>query len=197
MAILKKREPSPELQPQPPKLRLYRNDSVEFEDSPGLLRDSGFGGSVLGDLIYPDVVSRQACFWGGLVFGLIGALESFYPGIAGLASASRYHSLFYLMAGGMLILPAIMLPPRQLNRVSTFMGVALAAVAFFGFLMGSPPQQAPEADRFHWAAVPGLLELGTKDHILLGVVGLLLMLVSVRSEHKREERGRYLDMSFK
>lgn len=158
-----------------PKLRLYRNDFPELENTPTLLR---FPGAVLGDLIFPDVLARQACFWGGLVFGVVGALESFYPGISGPASLSRYHGFFYLLAGALLTLPALMLPPRRLQSVSTFFGFALAAIAFFGFLLGAG---TGNTDRFYWAALPGTLEFGTKDHILLGSVGLLLMLASVRT----------------
>lgn len=195
MAIPKKRENRTPAPAERPPLRLYRNDSVEFEDTPPLLRELPFVGPVLGDFIYPDVIARQACFWGGLVFGLIGAIESFYPGVAGVASASRYHGLFYLCAGAALGLPALMLPPRPLTRVSAWLGALLAALAFVGFFLGTPPDLAPESDRFHWAALPGRLEFGTKDHILLGAVGLLLMLVSAR--RRKERPGRLLDMSFK
>ena len=192
MATMRKRAYQPSHQPR---LRIYRNDSVEFEDQAPLLREAAPLRPVLGDLIYPDVVARQVCFWGGLVFGLIGAMESFYPGVAGVALASRYHSFFYLAAGALLVLPAMMLPPRPLVRLSSLVGAALLALAFLGFFLGAPPEGAPEADRFHWAALPGRLELGTKDHVLLGCVGLLLLLTS--SRQKREEPGRLLDMSFK
>jgi hypothetical protein len=183
-----------------PKLKLHRNDSVEFEDAPPLLEEMPAVRPGLGDLIYPDVVSRQACFWGGLVFGIIGSVELFYPEAAG-ARPSQYHSLFYLAAGALLALPAMMLPPRPLARVSSSLGLVLAMLGFLGFLVGAPPEEGIGAyglvDRFHWALLPGKLELSTKDHMLLEVVGVTLFLVGLRTKKPARSRPQLLDISIK
>lgn len=173
-----------------PKLRLYRNDSVEFEDAPPLLEELAPLGVSLGDFLYPDVVSRQACFWGGLVFSIIGAIEFFFPQAAG-AFPSRFHSFFYLGAGAALFLPALSLPPKALRRVSVVLGVFLATIGFLGFLMG-----APEAgDRFQWALFPGNLEFGTKDHVLQEIIGVTLVLVGLHS--RKKNKREFLEMSIR
>jgi|GEM_PF-4971923 len=164
-----------------PKLRLYRNDSVEFEGAPPLLEIRPPTIVSLGDFIYPDVVSRQACFWGGLVFSLIGAIEFFFPQLV-RDTANHFHSLFYLVAGALLIGPALTLGPKTLNRFAAGFGVVLAVFGFLGFFVS-----APEAsERFLWVISPGVLEFGTKDHILQEVVGLTLVLVSFRN--RRNDR---------
>ncbi len=177
-----------------PRLRLYRNDSVELETPAPLLEDFAPAGVSLGDFLYPDVVARQACFWGGLVFSCIGSIEFFFPAITGVVS-SRYHAVFYLVTGALLVLPALVLAARPLARVSVALGVLLAALGFLGFLMGSPPEAtlgAPVAiDRFQWVVSAGNLEFGTRDHVLQEVVGLVLLLVGVGQ--RRRETGKGFD----
>lgn len=181
-----------------PPLRLHRNDSVEFEDRPPLLKQLPPVRPTLGDFLYPDVVSRQACFWGGLVFGFIGAIESMYP-TAGGDYAARYLGLFYLVAGAALVLPAMVLPPRPLARVSVALGVFFAVLGFAGFLLGAPPESplsaVSEGDRFHWVLWPGNLEFGTKDHVLQEIIGLTLVAVGWTRRARRS--NGLLDMTIK
>ncbi len=181
-----------------PALKLYRNDSVEFGDAPPLLEDITPASIALGDFIYPDVVARQACFWGSLVFGFIGAIEYFFPQAAGLP-LTRYHSSFYLISGAALVLPAMMLAPKSLGKVSVALGIFFAVLGFLGFFMGAPASLGAEEgavmDRFHWALVPGRLEFSTRDHILQEIIGVILVLVGLRA--KRRDRHGGLDISIK
>lgn len=173
-----------------PRLRLHRNDSVEFEEKPSLLHEVPPVGATLGDFLYPDVASRQACFWGGLVFGFIGAIESMYP-TAVTSSTSPYLGLFYLIAGAALVLPAMMLPPQLLSRISMAMGLGFAILGFAGFFLGAPPENpvAIVPDRFHWALWPGKLEFGTKDHILQEIIGVTLVLVGSHTARRKRDSG--------
>jgi len=180
-----------------PTLKLYRNDSVEFEDSPPLLEEMS-ATPAFSDFIYPDIVSRQACFWGGLVFGFIGAVEYFYPEVVGM-QVSKFHSFFYMLAGLSLVIPAITLPPQALARVSVCLGVFFASLGFLGFLVGAPSQisvATPEiVDRFYWILSPGKLEFGTKDHILQEIIGVTLLLVGLRN--RQSTPSHLLKMSIK
>lgn len=175
-----------------PRFKLYRNDSVEFEDAPTIVPSHAPVKATLGDFIYPDVASRQACFWGGLVFGLIGAIESMYPNTASAVS-NRYLGLFYLFSGAALVLPALTLPPKPLAKVGIFLGLSFGVLGFAGFLLGSPQEVLDfPPDRFHWALWPGNLEFSTKDHILQEIIGVTLVLVGLH--RKRPEIDGLLGM---
>lgn len=165
-------------------MRLVRNDSVEFEETPFLSESRTYSGAVLGDLIYPDVPARQACFWGGLVFGLISLAEFAFPELIPSPPGSRLHGVLFFLISALMVMPALALAPRPLFKVSFFLGLGLLAMAGTGFFLGAPLAEDLEGDRFYWVVMPGRIELGTRDHLLLAAQGVLLMFTATISKRR-------------
>lgn len=126
-------------------------------------------------------MAKTICKLLGVVFLLVGIIGFVKPGFAG-THLSMAHNLVHILSG------IIALYFGFAGSLSGARGFALAFGAVYlllgivGFIMGSPgsPTMANMADmgvdNRLWKVIPGTLELGTADHavhILLGVVFLI------------------------
>jgi hypothetical protein len=140
-------------------------------------------------------MAKTICKLLGVVFLLVGIIGFVQPGFLG-THLSMAHNLVHILSG------IIALYFGFAGSLSGARGFALAFGAVYlllgivGFIMGAPGSPTianmtdMAADNRLWKVIPGTLELGTADHavhILLGIVFLIGALMT------KTDRGRAVD----
>lgn len=126
-------------------------------------------------------MAKTICKILGVVFLLIGVIGFVMPGFLG-THLSVVHNLIHIISGAVALYLGFAGTLSAARLFCIVFGIVYLLLAVLGFLLGS--DQAPTIagmadmgrDAKLWRVIPGQLELGTMDHIvhvLLGVVFLI------------------------
>jgi uncharacterized membrane protein HdeD (DUF308 family) len=125
-------------------------------------------------------MAKTVCKLLGVVLLLVGIIGFIKPGFAG-THLSMAHNLVHILSGIIALYFGFAASLSGARGFALAFGAIYLLLGIVGFIMGSPgtPSMANMADMGPdnrlWAVIPGTLELGTADHavhILLGVVFL-------------------------
>lgn len=126
-------------------------------------------------------MAKTICKLLGVVFILVGLIGFIKPGFAG-THLSMAHNLVHILSGIIALYFGFAGSLSGARGFCLAFGAVYLLLGIVGFIMGSP--QAPSmanmadmgVDNRLWKVLPGTLELGTADHavhILLGIVFLI------------------------
>jgi hypothetical protein len=126
-------------------------------------------------------MAKTICKILGVVFLLVGLVGFVSPGFLG-THLSVVHNLVHLISGAVALYLGFAGSPSAARLFCIVFGIVYLLLAICGFLLGS--DQVPTIgnmvsmghDSKLWKVIPGQLELGTMDHVvhvLLGVVFLI------------------------
>jgi uncharacterized membrane protein HdeD (DUF308 family) len=126
-------------------------------------------------------MAKTICKLLGVVLLLVGIIGFVKPGFAG-THLSMAHNLVHILTGIISLYFGFAASLSAARSFALAFGAIYLLLGIVGFIMGSPgaPTMANMADMGAdnrlWKVIPGTLELGTADHavhILLGVVFLI------------------------
>ena len=116
----------------------------------------------------------------GVGFLLVGVLGFFAPGVAGM-HLSMVHNVVHLATGAVSLWIGLKGSPAAARGFCLAFGAVYLLLGVAGFVAGSPagtPLPGPGDDRM-LKLIPGMLELGTRDHIVHIVLGALYLIGGV------------------
>lgn len=103
----------------------------------------------------------------GVVFLLVGILGFVMPGLLG-AHLSPAHNIIHLVSGAISLWLGLKGTPAAARKFCIVFGAVYLLLGIAGFVFGTGP------DRM-LAVIPGQLELGTMDHIIHVVFGVVYL----------------------
>ena len=121
-------------------------------------------------------MAKKICIVLGVVFILVGLVGFVAPNLLG-AHLSLAHNLIHLVSGAIALYLGLKGSANAVRLFCLIFGVVYFLLGVAGFAIGEG------ADKM-WAVLPGTLELGTADHaihVLLGIVFLVGYFGSKRS----------------
>jgi hypothetical protein len=120
---------------------------------------------------------KTVCTIIGAVFVLAGILGFLMPGLAGL-HLSAAHNLIHLVSGVAALYFGLAATLSAARMFGIVFGVVYLLLGLAGFLLGSPgtPSMAGmAADSRLFSVIPGVLELGTPDHLFHVLGGIVFL----------------------
>jgi|GEM_PF-2748714 len=125
--------------------------------------------------------------WVFLIFGFIGIMS---PGFMG-AHLTPVHNLIHLVSGA-IALWAGRSRTMDARRVAVTLGVVYTLFGLVGFIAGVPGYPSVPnhgMDRFLLMPAPGMLELGTSDHVIHFMIGALFLIGAILSRRRSGTAG--------
>lgn len=113
----------------------------------------------------------------GFILCVIGAAGLLYPSFAGLHISILY-GLILFAAGASLIRNGYYNDSWRSFQVCTAFGIFFGTLSIMGFVLGAPGEPSVgylRTDPLLVKIIPGFQELGKSDHVLNGVIALLLL----------------------
>jgi hypothetical protein len=120
---------------------------------------------------------KTVCTIIGAVFVLAGILGFLMPGLAGL-HLSTAHNLIHLVSGVAALYFGLAATLSAARMFGIVFGVVYLLLGVAGFLLGAPgtPSMAGmAADSRLFTVIPGVLELGTPDHLFHVLGGIVFL----------------------
>ncbi|MDT4967987.1 MAG: hypothetical protein QOJ64_2724 [Acidobacteriota bacterium] len=137
-------------------------------------------------------MAKTICKLLGVVLLLVGIIGFIKPGFAG-THLSMAHNLVHILTGIIALYFGFAASLSAARGFSLAFGAIYLLLGIVGFIMGAPaaPTMANMAemgvDNRLWSVIPGTLELGTADHavhILLGIVFLVGALMTKADSYR-------------
>lgn len=132
----------------------------------------------------PQAISsaNQTCWYLGTFLVMAGLVGFVVPGLF-YAHLNPIHNFLFLISGGLAILLGLIKPDHVAQRVCFWMGAFYTLLGLIGFAVGvrepslTRPTVAgmPVETAFLWKIIPGRFELGTVDHVVHLIVGLIFL----------------------
>jgi hypothetical protein len=113
-------------------------------------------------------VAKKICTLVGVVFILVGIVGWFAPTLLG-AHLSPAHNVVHLVSGVLALYFGLKGSAGGAVNFCRIFGLVYLALGVLGFVLGAG------ADKM-WAVLPGTLELGTVDHVIHVLLGLLFLI---------------------
>lgn len=120
---------------------------------------------------------KTVCTIIGAVFVLAGILGFVMPGLAGL-HLSTAHNLIHLVSGVAALYFGLAATLSAARMFGIVFGVVYLLLGLAGFLLGapgSPSMPGMAADSRLFTVIPGVLELGTSDHLFHVIGGIVFL----------------------
>ena len=118
----------------------------------------------------------------GLVFILVGIVGFVKPGLGG-THLSTVHNVVHLVSGAAALYFGTKGTLSQAKMFALVFGIVYACLGVAGFLAGTnqgPSEHIPgPGDDRMLKVLPGMLELGTRDHILHIAIGALFIIAAL------------------
>jgi hypothetical protein len=112
-------------------------------------------------------MAKKICNVLGLVFILVGLAGFFIPDLLG-THLSMAHNVIHLVSGAIALYLGMKGSEDAARTFCWIFGAVYLLLGVAGFLLGQG------ADRM-WAVLPGQLELGTMDHAIHAVLGVVFL----------------------
>lgn len=130
----------------------------------------------------------------GIVFILSGIVGFISNDLLGLHLSFFHNAAVHIVSGAVSLYFGLAGTLRGAKLFCLIFGVVYALIGVAGFLMGtnqSPSSGIPgPADSRLWKVIPGQLEVGTSDHVLHIVLGLIFVIGALMT---REDGRRTVD----
>ena len=125
----------------------------------------------------------------GIAFILVGILGFAAPALLG-AHLSVTHSIVHLLSGALALYFGLKGTLAQARLFCLIFGAVYALLGVVGFLAGSPGSPSagvpgPADDRL-FKVLPGLLELGTVDHVIHIALGAVFLVAGLMTKSGSE-----------
>ncbi|HEX8354697.1 MAG TPA: hypothetical protein VF611_17450 [Pyrinomonadaceae bacterium] len=120
---------------------------------------------------------KTVCKIIGAVFVLAGIAGFVAPGLAGL-HLSTAHNLIHLVSGAAALYFGLAASLSAARMFGIVFGVVYLLLGLAGFLLGSPgtpEMHGMAADSRLFKVIPGVLELGTSDHLFHVIGGIVFL----------------------
>jgi len=120
---------------------------------------------------------KTVCKIIGLVFVVAGLAGFFAPGLAGL-HLSTVHNLIHLVSGALALYFGFAATLSAARLFGIVFGVVYLLLGVAGFLLGSqgtPSMHGMAPDSRLFTVIPGVLELGTADHLFHVLGGIVFL----------------------
>jgi len=130
----------------------------------------------------------------GIVFLLVGIVGFVAPGVGGF-HLSTAHNLIHIVSGALALYFGLAGTLSAARLFCIVFGVVYGLLGIAGFLLGepgTPSMPGMVADNHLFKVLPGMLELGTSDHIfhiLLGIVFIAAGLMTKADSYRDADRG--------
>jgi hypothetical protein len=126
-------------------------------------------------------MAKTICKLLGVVFLLVGIVGFIMPGFLG-THLSLAHNLVHIISGAIALYFGLAGSLHGARLFCLVFGAVYLLLAICGFLLGGPavPTVAGMAsmgsDAHMWKVIPGTLELGTMDHVVHVLLGLIFLI---------------------
>jgi mannose/fructose/N-acetylgalactosamine-specific phosphotransferase system component IID len=126
-------------------------------------------------------MAKTICKLLGVVFLLVGIVGFIAPGFLG-THLSLAHNLVHIISGAIALYLGLAGSLHGARLFCLVFGAVYLLLAICGFLLGAPavPTVAGMAsmgsDAHLWKVLPGTLELGTMDHVVHVLLGLIFLI---------------------
>ena len=110
----------------------------------------------------------------GALFILVGLIGFAAPGLLG-AHLSPVHNVVHLVTGAAALYLGLMGSLSAARMFCLVFGIVYLLLGAAGFLLGSPGTEAGHSETL-FRVIPGMLELGTMDHIIHILLGAIFVI---------------------
>src|SRR5262245_32228927 len=124
------------------------------------------------------VVAHVVAITLGTVFILVGLVGYAFPGLLH-AHLSVAHNWIHLASGTLALILGLAGTLGAVRSFNVIFGAVYGLLGVVGFLLGQPGAATVGdmgSDNRLWALIPGVLELGTMDHLIHVLVGAVFLL---------------------
>jgi Domain of unknown function (DUF4383) len=128
----------------------------------------------------------------GVVFLLVGIVGFVAPGVGGF-HLSTAHNLVHIISGAVALYLGLAGTLSGARLFCIIFGVVYGLLGVAGFLLGAPgtPSMAGmPADSRLFKVLPGTLELGTSDHTLHIILGIIFLIAGFLTKAAYDSRVR-------
>lgn len=136
----------------------------------------------------PRSITQKVCIGLGIFFVLTGLGGVVMPGMLGM-HLSFAHNLIHLLSGALAIWVGYSDDPRKAYSFAITFGVVYGLLGVAGFMLGSPGYPGVghmEADQNLLRVIPNVLEFGTSDHTVHGIISAAFLFSAIVSKRKEK-----------